>query len=41
VAAQLSSPRGRTELERLSDVDAAVQVSGDDVYAVGYQGASP
>ena len=36
--AQLSSPRGRTELERLSDVDAAVQVSGDDVYAVGYQG---
>jgi len=36
--AQVSSPRGRTELERLSDVDAAVRVSGGDVYAVGYQG---
>jgi outer membrane protein assembly factor BamB len=36
--AQLSSPRGRTELELLSAVDAAVRVSGDDVYAVGYQG---
>ena len=36
--AQVSSPRGRTELERLADVDAAVRVSGDDVYAVGYQG---
>lgn len=36
--AQVSSPRGRTELERLADVDAAVRVSGADVYAVGYQG---
>jgi len=36
--AQVSSPRGRTELERLADVDAAVEVSGGDVYAVGYQG---
>lgn len=36
--AQVSSPRGRSELERLSDVDSAVHVSGDDVYAVGYQG---
>jgi outer membrane protein assembly factor BamB len=35
---QLDTPRGRTELERLADVDAAVQVSGKDVYAVGYQG---
>jgi outer membrane protein assembly factor BamB len=35
---QLSTPHGRTELERLSDVDAAVRVSGSDVYAVGYQG---
>jgi outer membrane protein assembly factor BamB len=35
---QLSTPRGRTELERLADVDSAVQVSGKDVYAVGYQG---
>ena len=36
--AQVSTPSGRTELERLADVDAAVRVSGDDVYAVGYQG---
>jgi outer membrane protein assembly factor BamB len=36
--AQVSSPRGRSELERLADVDAAVRVSGADVYAVGYQG---
>ena len=36
--AQLSTPRGRSELERLADVDAAVRVSGGDVYAVGYQG---
>jgi outer membrane protein assembly factor BamB len=35
---QVSTPSGRTELERLADVDAAVRVSGDDVYAVGYQG---
>jgi outer membrane protein assembly factor BamB len=36
--AQVSSARGRTELERLADVDAAVRVAGDDVFAVGYQG---
>jgi outer membrane protein assembly factor BamB len=36
--AQVSSPRGRTELERLADIDAAVRVAGDEVYAVGYQG---
>jgi outer membrane protein assembly factor BamB len=36
--AQVNSPRGRTELERLSDIDAAIQVSGDEVYAIGYQG---
>jgi outer membrane protein assembly factor BamB len=35
---QVSTPRGRTELERLSDVDSSVRVSGADVYAVGYQG---
>lgn len=35
---QVSTPRGRSELERLADVDAAVRVSGGDVYAVGYQG---
>jgi len=36
--AQVSTPKGRSELERLADVDAAVQVDGSDVYAVGYQG---
>ena len=35
---QLSTPHGRTELDRLSDVDSAVVVSGKDIYAVGYQG---
>jgi outer membrane protein assembly factor BamB len=35
---QLTTPHGRTELERLADVDSAVAVSGKDVYAVGYQG---
>jgi outer membrane protein assembly factor BamB len=35
---QLTTPHGRTELDRLSDVDSAVLVSGKDVYAVGYQG---
>ena len=36
--AQVTPPHGRTELERLSDIDAAVGVSGHDVYAVGFQG---
>ena len=36
--AQVSTPRGRSELERLADVDSAVRVAGNDVYAVGYQG---
>lgn len=36
--AQLNTPRGRTELERLADVDAAVAVAGEEVYAIGYQG---
>jgi outer membrane protein assembly factor BamB len=31
-------PAGRTEVERLSDLNASVQVLGDEVYAVGYQG---
>jgi outer membrane protein assembly factor BamB len=31
-------PAGRTEVERLSDLNATVKVLGDDVYAVGYQG---
>lgn len=30
--------RGRTEIERLADVDAAIQVVGQDVYTVGYHG---
>jgi outer membrane protein assembly factor BamB len=34
----LSSPHGRTELERLVDVDTAVRVVDDNVYAVGFQG---
>lgn len=34
----LASPHGKTELERLVDVDSTVQVSGDNVYAVGFQG---
>lgn len=29
---------GRTELERLVDIDSPVQVTGQDVYVVGYQG---
>ncbi len=36
--ATVSPPHGRTELERLVDIDSAVDVSGDDVYAVGFQG---
>lgn len=34
----VSAPRGKTELERLVDVDGAVHVSGRDVFAVGFQG---
>lgn len=29
---------GRTEIERLVDIDSPVQVTGQDVYVVGYQG---
>jgi outer membrane protein assembly factor BamB len=36
--AQVTPPHGRTELERLVDIDSAVSVSGHDVYAVGFQG---
>lgn len=36
--ATVSSPRGRTELERMVDVDSMVHVSGEDVFAVGFQG---
>ncbi len=34
----VSQSHGRTELERLVDIDSAVDVSGDDVYTVGFQG---
>jgi outer membrane protein assembly factor BamB len=34
----IAPPHGKTELERLDDVDGAVSVSGSDVYAVGFQG---
>ena len=34
----LASPHGRTELDRLVDIDSAVRVVGDDVYAAGFQG---
>lgn len=36
--ATLAPPHGKTELERLVDVDTTVRVSGQDVYAVGFQG---
>jgi outer membrane protein assembly factor BamB len=34
----VSPAHGRTELERLNDIDAAVKVAGDDVFVAGYQG---
>jgi len=34
----VSPPHGKTELERMDDVDSTVRVSGPDVYAVGFQG---
>lgn len=37
-SATVSAPRGRTELARLVDIDSAVEVVGDDVFAVGFQG---
>lgn len=36
--ATLAAPHGRTELDRLVDVDSRVAVVGDDVYATGYHG---
>ncbi|HYB65964.1 MAG TPA: PQQ-binding-like beta-propeller repeat protein, partial [Steroidobacteraceae bacterium] len=36
--ATISPPHGRTELERLVDIDTAVRVSGQDVFTVGFQG---
>ncbi len=34
----LSPPSGRTEVDRLSDINASIRVVGNDVYVVGYQG---
>jgi outer membrane protein assembly factor BamB len=34
----VSPSQGRTELERLNDIDAAVKVLGEDVFVAGYQG---
>jgi len=34
----VSPSHGRTELERLNDIDAAVKVVGEDVFVVGFQG---
>jgi outer membrane protein assembly factor BamB len=36
--ATVTPPHGRTELERLDDIDSPVRVVGHDVYAVGFQG---
>ncbi len=36
--AMLSPPSGRSDLERLSDVDGRLAVVGQDIYAAGYQG---
>ncbi len=34
----LASPHGRTELDRLVDIDSEVRVVGDNVFAAGFQG---
>lgn len=34
----LDPPSGRTEIDRLADVNSTVSVVGNDLYAVGYQG---
>jgi outer membrane protein assembly factor BamB len=34
----VSPPTGRTELDRLNDIDAAVEVAGSDIFAVTFQG---
>jgi outer membrane protein assembly factor BamB len=36
--ATVAPPHGRTELERLDDIDSAVDVAGQNVYAVSFQG---
>jgi outer membrane protein assembly factor BamB len=37
-SATVAAARGRTELARLVDIDSAVEVSGEDVFVVGFQG---
>lgn len=34
----LSPPTGRSDLDRLADIDGAIAVVGQDIYAAGYQG---
>ena len=34
----LSPPSGRSDLERLADIDGLISVVGQDIYAAGYQG---
>lgn len=34
----VNAPGGRTELERLADIDAPPRVVGDDIFVVGFQG---
>ncbi len=34
----VNAPSGRTELERLADIDAPPHVTGDEVFVVGFQG---
>jgi len=36
--AQIAPPHGKTELERLNDIDSTTKVAGNDVYVVGFQG---
>jgi outer membrane protein assembly factor BamB len=36
--ATVAPPHGRTELERLDDIDSPVEVAGQDVFTVGFQG---
>lgn len=36
--ATVNAPSGRTELERLADIDSPPRVSGDEIFVVGFQG---
>ena len=36
--ALLSPPKGRSDLDRLADIDGALAIVGQDLYAAGYQG---